>query len=74
MPADCSLYGLGESTLPGGLLLPRNGHTMTLWSRDKSAAYVNANLYGTHSFYLQVNKGVCPAWSVVRLLIMLTVP
>jgi hypothetical protein len=34
VPADADLYGLGESSLPTGMLLPRNGTIITLWTRD----------------------------------------
>lgn len=49
------LYGLGEVTLPTGLLLPRDGSVITMWARDLSSANEGANLYGAHPFYLQVN-------------------
>lgn len=57
IPKKASLYGLGETTLSTGLLLPRNGYTMTLWNRDKASAYPDINLYSSHPFYLQVNPG-----------------
>lgn len=57
LPVDAHLYGLGETTLPTGLLLPRDGSTLTMWARDISAAVPRANLYGAHPFFLQVNKG-----------------
>lgn len=64
VPEDADLYGLGEVTLPTGLLLPRNGRTITMWSRDFPCAFPDVNLYGSHPFYLQVNKGMfrveCP--------------
>jgi len=59
VPEDADLYGLGEVTLPTGLLLPRNGRTITMWARDFPCAFPDVNLYGSHPFYLQVNKG---AW------------
>lgn len=55
---DADLYGMGEMTLPTGLLLPRNGRTLTLWSRDIPCAFPDVNLYGSHPFYLQVNRGM----------------
>jgi hypothetical protein len=33
IPRSASLYGLGETTLSTGLLLPRDGRTITLWNR-----------------------------------------
>uniref|UniRef100_A0A383VTZ3 Maltase n=1 Tax=Tetradesmus obliquus TaxID=3088 RepID=A0A383VTZ3_TETOB len=54
MPADADLYGLGEATLRGGLLLPRNNSVVTMWNRDLASASVGFNLYGSHPFYLQV--------------------
>eukprot|EP00775_Hariotina_reticulata_P010096 gene10096-10252_t len=56
LPADADLYGLGEVSLPTGLLLPRDGSIITMWARDYSSAAVHANLYGAHPFYLQVNR------------------
>jgi alpha-glucosidase (family GH31 glycosyl hydrolase) len=56
--ADSDLYGIGEVTLPTGLLLPRDGRVITLWARDFPAAFPDINLYGSHPFYLQVDKGV----------------
>jgi hypothetical protein len=58
VPEDADLYGLGETTLRSGLLLPRDGSIITLYNRDLPAAVPNANLYGSHPFVLQVNKGV----------------
>jgi hypothetical protein len=57
IPEDADLYGMGEVTLPTGFLLPRNGRTLTLWARDFPCAFPDVNLYGSHPFYLQVNKG-----------------
>lgn len=57
LPRDADVYGLGEATLATGLLLPRNGKILTLWARDIGADTVDANLYGSHPFYLQVNPG-----------------
>ncbi|KAF8062770.1 Alpha-glucosidase [Scenedesmus sp. PABB004] len=54
LPADTHIYGLGEVTLPGGLLLPRDGSVITLWNRDLPAAEPHANLYSSHAFYLAV--------------------
>ncbi|WIA23387.1 hypothetical protein OEZ85_000147 [Tetradesmus obliquus] len=55
IPKSASLYGLGETTLSTGLLLPRDGRKLTLWNRDKPAADPDQNLYSSHPFYLQVN-------------------
>jgi alpha-glucosidase (family GH31 glycosyl hydrolase) len=57
VPSDADLYGLGEVTLPTGFLLPRNGRTITLWTKDVASAEPYTNLYGAHPFYLQVNQG-----------------
>ncbi|KAF8062771.1 Alpha-glucosidase [Scenedesmus sp. PABB004] len=54
LPADTHIYGLGEVTLPGGLLLPRDGNVLTLWNRDLSTSEPHANLYSSHAFYLAV--------------------
>lgn len=56
IPEDADLYGLGEFTNPEGLMLPRDGRTLTLWARDISCANEYANLYGSHPFYMQTNK------------------
>ncbi|KAF8062769.1 alpha-glucosidase [Scenedesmus sp. PABB004] len=56
VPADADLYGLGEVSLPTGMLLPRDGSVLTLWARDLASALPYANLYGSHPFYLQVAK------------------
>lgn len=56
IPADADLYGIGEVSLPTGPLLPRDGTVITLWARDLASALPYVNLYGTHPFYLQVNK------------------
>lgn len=56
VPSDADLYGLGEFTNPEGLMLPRDGRTLTLWARDLSCANEWANLYGAHPFYVQTNK------------------
>jgi alpha-glucosidase (family GH31 glycosyl hydrolase) len=49
---DADLYGLGEVTLPDGLVLPRDGTIITMWARDMSSANLYANLYGVHPFYM----------------------
>eukprot|EP00878_Enallax_costatus_P002700 GHUV01002888.1.p1 GENE.GHUV01002888.1~~GHUV01002888.1.p1 ORF type:complete len:873 (+),score=203.93 GHUV01002888.1:194-2812(+) len=56
VPADADLYGIGEVSLPTGPLLPRDGTVITLWARDLASALPYANLYGSHPFYLQINK------------------
>ena len=58
VPADSDLYGIGEVSLPTGPLLPRDGTVITLWARDLASALPYANLYGSHPFYLQINKGM----------------
>jgi hypothetical protein len=62
VPQDSDLYGVGETALPGGLLLPRDGHILTMWARDSAAAEPEVNIYGAHPFYLQLNKGEQGAW------------
>lgn len=57
VPASASLYGLGETTLRSGLLLPRDGTVLTLWNRDLSSTTIGLNLYGSHPFYMQVAEG-----------------
>lgn len=57
VPADADLYGLGQTMLATGMLLPRDGTVLTLWNRDLPAAITGANVYGSHPFVLQVNKG-----------------
>jgi len=66
VPEDADLYGLGEVTLPTGLLLPRDGRIITLYNRDLPAAVPYANLYGSHPFLMQVNKGGHPLAAVTR--------
>lgn len=56
VPEDADLYGLGEVTLPTGLRLPRDGRTITLFNSDMANFVPDVNLYGSHPFYLQVNK------------------
>ncbi|KAF8061064.1 alpha-glucosidase [Scenedesmus sp. PABB004] len=56
VPRSAHLYGLGETTLTTGLLLPRDGKVVTLWNRDIASAYTDFNLYGSHPFLLQVNR------------------
>jgi alpha-glucosidase (family GH31 glycosyl hydrolase) len=57
VPEDADLYGLGEVSLPTGLLLPRDGTVITMWARDLASAMPYVNLYGSHPFYLQINRG-----------------
>ena len=57
VPEDADLYGLGEVNIPTGLRLPRDGNIITLFNADTSSLVPNVNLYGSHPFLLQVNKG-----------------
>jgi alpha-glucosidase (family GH31 glycosyl hydrolase) len=57
VPEDADLYGLGEVTIPTGLRLPRDNRIITLYNADTSALVPYHNLYGSHPFLLQVNKG-----------------
>lgn len=59
VPEDSDLYGAGESSLSGGLLLPRNGKVISAWSRDSAASEPDINTYSAQPFYLQLNKGTC---------------
>jgi alpha-glucosidase (family GH31 glycosyl hydrolase) len=61
VPEDADLYGLGEVTLPTGLRLPRDDRIITLFNSDMSPLVPYVNLYSSHPFILQVNKGVCMA-------------
>ena len=58
VPEDADLYGLGEVTIPTGLKLPRDNRIITLFNADTSSLVPYRNLYGSHPFLLQVNKGV----------------
>lgn len=59
VPEDSDLYGVGESSLSGGLLLPRNGKVISAWVRDSAASEPDINTYSAQPFYLQLNKGMC---------------
>jgi alpha-D-xyloside xylohydrolase len=61
VPEDADLYGLGEVTLPTGLRLPRDNRIVTLFNSDMSPLVPYVNLYSSHPFILQVNKGACLA-------------
>jgi hypothetical protein len=68
LPEDADLYGLGEASLPTGMLLPRNGTIITLWNRDIGSNTAWANLYSSHPFYLQVDGGKRGwGWGVFKL-------
>eukprot|EP01023_Acetabularia_acetabulum_P042888 TRINITY_DN4274_c1_g1_i1.p1 TRINITY_DN4274_c1_g1~~TRINITY_DN4274_c1_g1_i1.p1 ORF type:complete len:981 (+),score=174.94 TRINITY_DN4274_c1_g1_i1:29-2944(+) len=57
IPSSANLYGLGESTQSGGILLPRSNNLpkiMTMWNRDQSAHWTNQNLYGSHPFLMDL--------------------
>jgi len=57
VPADADLYGLGEVSLPTGLLLPRYGSIITLWVAITVQQPLMRTVDGADPFYLQVNKG-----------------
>ncbi len=54
LDADSSLFGVGESTRSDMVLKP--GTTYTLWARDMPAAVFDSNLYGSHPFFLELDK------------------
>lgn len=56
---NADIMGLGQVVLPTkSVILPRDGTPITLWARDQPGALAEpyANLYGSHPFYMQVNK------------------
>jgi alpha-D-xyloside xylohydrolase len=56
LPANASLFGIGESTRPDGLRLTR-GRTYTLWATDMAAYTLDVDLYGSYPFYMDVREG-----------------
>jgi len=55
LPADASLYGLGENTQPYGIkLYPNEPHT--LYTTDVSAINLNTDLYGSHPVYMDLRN------------------
>ncbi|GMY18350.1 alpha-xylosidase 1-like [Fagus crenata] len=68
LPKDASLYGLGENTQPHGIKLYPND-PYTLFTTDKSAINLNADLYGSHPVYMDLrNVGGKPYSHAVLLL------
>lgn len=57
LPAEASLYGLGENTQPHGIrLYPSDPYT--LFTTDVSAINLNTDLYGSHPVYMDLrNEG-----------------
>ncbi|KAJ0409813.1 hypothetical protein P43SY_005707 [Pythium insidiosum] len=53
VPADQSVYGIGESTRDSMRLSPGEKHT--LWARDQGSFDKAANTYGSHPFFLGLN-------------------
>lgn len=51
LPANPSLYGLGEHT--DSLRLPTSDYVRTMWARDAAAVPLKTNLYGTHPVYYE---------------------
>ncbi|RFU76067.1 glycosyl hydrolase family 31 [Trichoderma arundinaceum] len=51
LPVDPYLYGLGEHSDP--LRLKTSNYIRTMWNQDSYGIPSNANLYGTHPFYLE---------------------
>ncbi|KAL6803531.1 glycoside hydrolase family 31 protein [Trichoderma sp. SZMC 28012] len=51
LPANPNLYGLGEHSDP--LRLKTSNYIRTMWNQDSYGIPNNANLYGTHPFYLE---------------------
>ncbi|KAF8033097.1 hypothetical protein BT93_D1864 [Corymbia citriodora subsp. variegata] len=55
LPADASLYGLGENTQPHGIKLYPND-PYTLYTMDISAINLNTDLYGAHPVYMDLRN------------------
>ncbi|KAF4037503.1 Glycosyl hydrolases family 31 [Phytophthora infestans] len=51
---DLSVYGIGESTRDNFKMSTGDKHT--LWARDQPSAKPNVNTYGSHPFFLGINR------------------
>ncbi len=57
IPANATLYGLGENAPSTGLVLRRDGIPYALWTRDQAPNVPNVNDYGAHPFIMDVRPG-----------------
>jgi hypothetical protein len=57
IPANSTIYGLGETTNSNGIQLRRTGWPFVLWNRDSPASLFDQNVYGSHPFYMEVRAG-----------------
>lgn len=57
IPANATLYGLGENAPTSGLVLRRDGIPYALWTRDQAPDVPNVNNYGAHPFIMDVRPG-----------------
>lgn len=60
LPANASLYGLGENTQPHGIKLYPND-PYTLYTTDVSSINLNMDLYGAHPVYMDLRAGMAHA-------------